>query len=112
MILLSNTGGIAATNCFLIGDESSNQAVLFDAPNVTVSPLLDEVERRKLDLIGLWLTHGHFDHLADHGVVTKRFPGAKVLMHRLDEPKLQIPQSRFLPLPFAIPPRSADAHVE
>src|SRR5688500_15055297 len=107
-----NTGGIAATNCFLVADESSKQAVLFDAPNDTVAPLLDEVTRREFELIGLWLTHGHFDHIADHKVVTDRFPGAKVLIHALDEPKLIRPGSAMFPLPFTIPPRRADALVE
>lgn len=112
MKILSNTGGIAATNCYLVADENSKQAVLFDAPDHTVGPVLDEATRQGWDIIGLWLTHGHFDHVADHKVVTDRFPHAKVLIHRLDEPKLRDPGSRFFPLPFEIPPRSADEYVE
>lgn len=112
MFILRNNGGIAATNCYLVADEASGQAVLFDAPNDTVAPLLDEVERRKWDLIGLWLTHGHFDHIADHAAVTRRFPKAKVLIHRLDEPKLAQPVSRLFQLPFDIPARKADAYIE
>lgn len=107
-----HTGGIAATNCFLVADEASKQAVIFDAPNDTVAPLLDEAARQGWDVVGLWLTHGHFDHIADHKVVTDRFPGAKVLIHKLDEPKLLQPGSQFFPLPFAIPPRMPDAYVE
>ena len=112
MEVLMNTGGIAATNCYLIADELAKQAVLFDAPNDTTAPLLDEAERRGWDVIGLWLTHGHFDHIADHAEVTRRFPPAKVLIHRLDEPKLVRPGAQFIPLPFAIPARRADGYVE
>jgi glyoxylase-like metal-dependent hydrolase (beta-lactamase superfamily II) len=110
----THTGGLAQTNCYLIADESAKQAVLFDAPDHTVAPLLDEVAKAGWDLIGLWLTHGHFDHMADHKVVTDQFRAAKVLIHKLDEPKLQRPgvQSRMFALPFEIPPRSADALVE
>jgi glyoxylase-like metal-dependent hydrolase (beta-lactamase superfamily II) len=107
-----NTGGIASTNCYLVVDESSKQAVLFDAPDHTTTPLLDQAEKSGWNLIGLWLTHGHFDHLADHAVVTGRFPQAKVLIHELDEPKLQRPMSSLFPLPFVIPPRSADGYLE
>lgn len=107
-----NSGGIAMTNSFVIADENAKVAVMFDAPDHTVGPLLDEVQKKGWDLIGLWLTHGHFDHIADHAIVTKRFPNAKVLIHRLDEPKLQNPNSSVFELPFTIPPRSADAHVE
>lgn len=108
-----NTGGLASTNCYVVADETTKQAVLFDAPDHTVAPLLDEVRKQGWDLIGLWLTHGHFDHIADHGVVTERFPNAKVLIHPLDELKLSRPdlQTRLFPLPFTIPPRTPDAHV-
>lgn len=112
MQILQNTGGIAATNCYVIADEEAKVAVLFDAPNDTTEPLLDEVQRRGWDLIGLWLTHGHFDHLADHAIVRARFPNAKLLMHRLDEPMLMTPQSQLFPLPFTIPPGRAAGYIE
>ena len=103
MQILSNTGGVAMTNSFVIADETTRQAVIFDAPDHTVAPLLDQVEKHDWKLIGLWLTHGHFDHLADHKVVTDRFPDAKVLIHALDEPMLKNPGSRMFALPFTIP---------
>jgi glyoxylase-like metal-dependent hydrolase (beta-lactamase superfamily II) len=112
MEILANAGGIAATNCYLVADEKSGDAVLFDAPDHTVAPLLEEAQRRGWRVQGLWLTHGHFDHTADHAVVTERFPQARVLIHRLDEPKLIDPSSRVFELPFVIPPRRADAYVE
>ena len=86
--------------------------MIFDAPDHTVAPLLDEAKRRGWDVIGLWLTHGHFDHVADHALVTERFPDARVLIHRLDEPKLLRPNSSFFRLPFAIPPRRADGYLD
>jgi len=112
MIILTNTGGVAMTNCYLIADETTGQAVLFDAPDHTTGPLLKEAAARGWDLTGLWLTHGHFDHFADHTVVKLRFPAAKVLLHALDEPKAQHPevQTRMFQLPFVIPPLKADAH--
>jgi len=112
LTVIMNTGGIAATNCFLIGDDVSKHAILFDAPDNTTAALLDEADKRNWTVIGLWLTHGHFDHIADHQVVTDRFPHAKVLIHRLDEPKLINPNAATFILPFTIPPRKADAYVE
>src|SRR5260221_4256119 len=112
MQILTNNGGLASTNAHLIPDETTNQAVLFDAPDHTVAPLLEEAKRRKYDLIGLWLTHGHFDHIADHAEVTKAFPNAKILLHSLDVPKLRNPKSAMFPLPFVIPPPDPDALVE
>jgi glyoxylase-like metal-dependent hydrolase (beta-lactamase superfamily II) len=112
MKIVQATGGIAGTNCFLIVDESTNKAVLFDAPDHTVGPILEEAKINNWDIIGLWLTHGHFDHIADHAEVIRAYPEAKVLIHRLDEPKLRRPNISTFRLPFTIPPRGADAFVE
>ena len=108
MRVLAHTGGIVSTNCFLVIDDESKKCVLFDAPDHTVDPVLDFVEKEKLELIGLWLTHGHFDHIADHKVVSDRFPNVKKLIHPLDELKLTRPGSAVFQLPFVIPPGKAD----
>lgn len=107
MQLLIATGGIATTNCFVLADEEAGEAVLFDAPDHTVTPLLDEVDRRGWKLKGLWFTHGHFDHVADHQVVSERATkhGAlDVLIHEADVHKLREPGSKVFRLPFTIPP--------
>jgi len=113
MIIMMNAGGIAETNCILVADETARQAVMFDAPDHTAEPLLAEAVKRGWDLIGLWLTHGHFDHFADHAIVNRRFPGAKVLIHHEDAAKLENPnlQTRLFGLPFTIPPRHPDGEV-
>lgn len=108
MLIVRTSGGIAQTNCYLVADEDAHVAVLFDAPDHTAGVLVNECAKRGWDLIGLWLTHGHFDHIADHKVVTDRYPKARVLIHPLDEPKLKEPGSQVFALPFEIPPRSAD----
>jgi len=113
MIILTNTGGVAMTNCFLIADETARQAVLFDAPDHTTEALLKQASARGWDVTGLWLTHGHFDHFADHAVVRQKCPAAKILLHALDAPKAQHPdeQTRLFQLPFVIPPLKTDDHV-
>lgn len=112
MRIVSHTGGIAQTNCYLVIDDPTKQCVLFDAPDHTAGPLLDLVEKENLTLLGLWLTHGHFDHLADHQAVRDHVPAAKILIHKLDEPKLLQPGSRMFQLPFEIPPGKADSYLE
>ncbi|MEL7240592.1 MAG: MBL fold metallo-hydrolase, partial [Planctomycetota bacterium] len=105
------SGGLASTNAFLIACDETRQAVVFDAPDHTMQPIVDDAVALQLDVVGLWLTHGHFDHVADHKVVTDAFPKAKVLIHELDAPKLREPGSKVFPLPFTIPPREPDAFV-
>jgi hydroxyacylglutathione hydrolase len=113
MTVLTASGGAAMTNCFLVADEIARHAVLFDAPDHTIEPLLKETANRGWDLIGLWLTHGHFDHFADHALVKRHFPAAKILIHPLEEAKARNPdlQTRLFGLPFVIPPLHADRHV-
>lgn len=110
MQIISNTGGVFATCSYLVGDETSRRAVLFDAPNDTPGPLLDEARSRGWTIDGLWFTHGHIDHIADHAVVSAAAPEAKLLIHPLDEPKLQQPTSIY-PLPFETVGRNADGHL-
>jgi glyoxylase-like metal-dependent hydrolase (beta-lactamase superfamily II) len=111
MRVVPATGGIAGTNCYLVADEASGECVLFDAPDHTVGPLLEQVRANGWRLVGLWLTHGHFDHVADHQVVRDAFPAVKILIHPLDEPKLTTPTTRFFQLPFVIPPGHADGLI-
>lgn len=113
MTILTHAGGVAMTNCFLIADEAAKQAVFFDAPDHTVGSLLTQAAARGWEVIGLWLTHGHFDHFADHAVVRQAAPDAKILLHALDEAKAQHPevQTRLFDVPLDIPPLKADAQV-
>lgn len=107
-----NRGGLAVTNCFLIADEAAKQAVLIDAPNDTAGALMQEAKRRGWEVVALWLTHGHFDHVADHAVVTEAFPRAQVLIHALDVPKLEGKVRPTFPIPLRIPPRSPDQTIQ
>jgi glyoxylase-like metal-dependent hydrolase (beta-lactamase superfamily II) len=113
MIVLIETGGVAATNCILVADETAARAVLFDAPDHTTGPLLAKAAQEGWEIAGLWLTHGHFDHFADHAVVRQSFPAAKVLIHELDAWKVEHPelQTRLFGLPFTIPPCRPDLPV-
>lgn len=113
MLVLSNCGGVAMTNCFLIADETAKAAAVFDAPDHTTQPLLEQASRRGWEVIGLWVTHGHFDHFADHAVVKKCFPRVKVLLHPLDEEKALHPdvQTRLFGLPLAVPPLKPDGYL-
>jgi glyoxylase-like metal-dependent hydrolase (beta-lactamase superfamily II) len=111
MIVLNHAGGIAMTNSFLVADATTKTAVLFDAPDHTLAPLLREVSQRGWNLAGLWLTHGHFDHFADHALVKAQSPDAQILVHAEDEPKVRNPalQLRLFGIPLVIPALKPDA---
>jgi glyoxylase-like metal-dependent hydrolase (beta-lactamase superfamily II) len=111
MKILSATGGLAGTNCFLVADEAAKVAVLIDAPDHTVGPLLEQAKEAGWDVQALWMTHGHWDHLADHSEVSAAFPGAAKLIHKLDEAKLNSPGSAIFKLPFTLPPGKATGYL-
>lgn len=113
MRILSRTGGIAATNCYLIADEKAGEAAIFDAPDNTVAALIDQAAAAGWRITHLLLTHGHFDHVADHPAVARLCPEARVAIGALDEPKLMgnDPASRMFLLPFRVPPRKADLRL-
>ena len=106
-----NTGGLAETNGYLVVDESTKAAAIIDAPQDTTASLLGQTKQNGWDVQYLLLTHGHWDHLSDHAVVTEAFPKAQTLIHKLDEPKLEHPGSLLFDLPYTIPPRKADAYI-
>jgi hydroxyacylglutathione hydrolase len=107
-----NTGGMAETNAYLVVNEATGAAAIVDAPEGTTASLIAIARQQDYDVQYLLLTHGHWDHISDHAVVTEAFPKAQVMIHQLDEPKLQKPGGEFLELPYEIPPRSADAYLE
>ncbi len=90
--------GPIETNAYLLTDAARGEAVLIDAPDAVwqdVSPLL---EAESCKLTGLWLTHGHWDHMQGVGPVV-RASGAKVSAHAADKIFLETPgvMEVFLP---------------
>ena len=112
MKMYMNTGGMVATNGYLVVDQTTGLAVVVDAPHKTLAPLLTIARRNNWKIIHLLLTHGHWDHIGDHELVTNEHREATVLIHKLDEPKLERPISIFMPLTYLIPPRKADGYLE
>ena len=111
MKILSHCGGLAETNTYLLVDESSGHAALIDAPRDTVAPLLEHARTQSWTIDYLLLTHGHWDHLSDHKLVTDAFPNCQVLIHALEEPRLIQPSGMSFDLPYTIPPGRAHAYL-
>lgn len=78
--------GMAATNCYIIGDTETRDAVLIDPvdePELLLKAITDEGWILRMMLA----THGHFDHvLASKGI--KDATNVPFLIHRADQPFL------------------------
>jgi glyoxylase-like metal-dependent hydrolase (beta-lactamase superfamily II) len=65
-------------NCYLVWDEVSREAALFDT-GWRAEPVLEIVGKEQLQLKHLFLTHSHEDHIAAMAGLRERFP--KILLH-------------------------------
>jgi hydroxyacylglutathione hydrolase len=74
--------GQFAENCYLVADRDSAQAVIID-PGEESSRFLTELRARGWSLKGIWLTHGHIDHIMGVGAV-QAATGAPIYLHPQD----------------------------
>lgn len=78
------TLGPLPNNVYLLGDTATGDAVVID-PSYEGQAVLDRAEEKGWMLRGVWLTHGHFDHLAGAGVIANAFtPPLAVGLHPAD----------------------------
>jgi glyoxylase-like metal-dependent hydrolase (beta-lactamase superfamily II) len=72
------TAGIGfKVNCYLIWDEVTREAALFDT-GFEAQPIFDLLEGNKLQLKHLFITHTHADHVAALDPIRSRFPKSKL----------------------------------
>jgi glyoxylase-like metal-dependent hydrolase (beta-lactamase superfamily II) len=71
--IVSTARGGNTVNCYLIWDEVSREAALFDT-GWESAPVITLVEENDLQLKHLFLTHTHEDHVAAMGELRERFP--------------------------------------
>jgi glyoxylase-like metal-dependent hydrolase (beta-lactamase superfamily II) len=76
--MISTEQGGNTVNCYLVWDEVSREAALFDT-GWRADPILEIVDKEQLQLKHLFLTHSHEDHIAAMGAIRERFP--KIFIH-------------------------------
>jgi glyoxylase-like metal-dependent hydrolase (beta-lactamase superfamily II) len=69
-------------NCYVIGDEKTNQSVVID-PGDEPDRIVNTIKKHGLKVDTIICTHAHFDHIGAAGDL-KRATGAKVLVHKSD----------------------------
>jgi glyoxylase-like metal-dependent hydrolase (beta-lactamase superfamily II) len=74
--IVTASGGMAV-NCYLVWDEVSREAALFDT-GWEAQPSLEFIARNQLQLRHVFITHAHTDHVAALGEVRERFPKARL----------------------------------
>jgi hydroxyacylglutathione hydrolase len=74
------------SNAYLVAEGPGGAAVVIDAGG-PAAPLLEAIERERLTVEKLLLTHHHHDHVAENHVYKERF-GAEILAHPLESEHL------------------------
>jgi glyoxylase-like metal-dependent hydrolase (beta-lactamase superfamily II) len=75
---VSTTRGGNAVNCYVVWDEISREAALFDT-GWNARPVSDLLVQNRLQLRHVFITHGHEDHVAALDKIRDKFP--KALLH-------------------------------
>ena len=85
------------TNAYLLSSPDRGEALLIDAPGEVWSEVKPLLAQRGCRLVGLWITHGHWDHMQGAAEVA-RATGAKVLAHADDRALIETPEimERFM----------------
>ena len=69
------------SNAYLVCDEPGGSGVLIDG-NGVVEPLLERVDREKITLTHILLTHEHWDHVVDLREIADRY-GVPIVASRI-----------------------------
>ena len=78
--------GLLETNCYILGDEKTNEAVVID-PGEDFEKIDGHLKASKLKVKYIVLTHGHFDHTGALARLKKK-TAAEVLIHAEDSSML------------------------
>jgi hydroxyacylglutathione hydrolase len=93
MILEILAVGALETNCYILGDEKTKQAVVID-PGGDFEIIEDHLRKLKLKVQYIILTHGHVDHIGALAKL-KKATGAEILIHSKDSAMLYDPNQNL-----------------
>ncbi len=81
--------GMVSTNCYIVSDEITKEAIVID-PADQADKIIEFLEHEQLSLQAILLTHGHFDHIMGVEELKKHF-GVKVYASMAEEKLLLNP---------------------
>ncbi len=106
--------GLLGCNCSILGDESSQEAIVVD-PGYDIPRILALLAKHKLTVSRILITHAHIDHIAS-ALQLKEITGAPILYSQADLPLVAMMDAQAgmfgLPVPKVLPPDHSPADGE
>lgn len=84
------------TNAYVVSCPETKQAVIIDPAPGSASKIAEYIEKEGLKPKEIWLTHSHWDHIADIEPVKKLY-SIPLAVHPLDKENLESPGSDGIP---------------
>jgi hydroxyacylglutathione hydrolase len=103
--------GPIPTNAILFACLVTQKAAVIDPSMGSTASILEEAQKRQWSIESIFLTHSHWDHIADVHAL-KAETKAPVFVHPLDAPNLSHPGADRLPLQYKIIGEEADGFLE
>ncbi|HMF63120.1 MAG TPA: MBL fold metallo-hydrolase [Edaphobacter sp.] len=80
--------GLLQCNCSILGDETSREAIVVD-PGDEISRIVSTLEKHRLTVKQIIITHAHIDHIAGAQLLKQR-TGAPILYNQNDLPLVEM----------------------
>ncbi len=111
MIIEKVVAGPLETNAYLVGCEITKKAMIIDPAFESSERLLLLIKKHGLAVDAIYLTHSHFDHIADVAKLKKE-KGYLVYVHKEDAGNLRKPGSDGIPDMLGLQPVEPDGYLE
>lgn len=104
MIVVPFVLGPFQENCYVVTDPDSGATAIVD-PGADGDRLVAEIERLKHEVVAIWVTHAHVDHIGAIATVKRRW-NVPVYLHPLDQPLYRVGgrQAQLYGIPYEEPP--------
>jgi hydroxyacylglutathione hydrolase len=95
MLVKMFTVGMLSTNCFILADAQTKEAIIIDPGFNNTSEakqILSAIQNYKFKVKSIVNTHGHSDHISGNKII-KEATGASILIHEYDAQMLRNPKA-------------------
>ena len=108
-VIRSELGGFQ-TNCYIVANEQTGEAIVID-PSWNANYIYNTLKKNEYTCVGIYLTHGHVDHMAAMGDL-KKLTGADTYASEDEKEVLGNSRSIHLRLFVISGYLPADAHTQ